>query len=161
MRTRTWLRPLGAALACAALAAGCEFSGRDPLSWSSGIDLQQDIADGQQYTFFQIQAPGPAHFGPGSISLQGANLKMNGATQPKTLTLGFQRHDVAFTESEFFEVHVPVRPNGRWKKKVPGFTGLNVNDLDIVEFYVKPEGGALPTGARIDGRYVYTPRSGS
>ena len=160
MREVAWLRLAGVALGCV-LAGGCEFGNKDPLSWSSGIDLQHDIADGQKYTFLQVQAPGPAQFQAGSIFLQGANLHLNGAPQPKTLTLGLERHDVRFTESEFYEVHVPVKPNGRWKKKVTDFGGLTVNQLDIVEFYVKPEGGMLPTGARVDGRYVYTPRSGS
>jgi hypothetical protein len=156
----SWLG-LAGVLVCAALGGGCEFLDRDPLSWSSGIDLQFNIPDGQKYTFLQIQAPGPARFRPGTIFLQGANLKMNGAPQPKTLNLGLERHDPGLTESEFYEFHVPVRPNGRWKKKVPNFGGLNVNTFDFVELYVRPEGAGLPTGARIDGRYVYTPRTGS
>ena len=151
---------VGIALGCAAL-GGCEFLAGDPLSWSSGIDLQFDIPDGQRHDFLQVVAPGPALFRPGSIFLQGANLEMNGAPQPKTLTVGLERHNLAFTESEFYEIHVPVKPNGRWKKKVNDFGGLTVNQNDIVEIYVRPEGGGLPTGAQINGRYVYTPRRGS
>src|SRR6476659_3797962 len=113
---------VGIALGCAAL-GGCEFLAGDPLSWSSGIDLQFDIPDGQRHDFLQVVAPGPALFRPGSIFLQGANLKMNGAPQPKTLTVGLERHDLAFTESEFYEIHVPVKPNGRWKKKVNDLGG--------------------------------------
>jgi len=86
MRRAPWLG-LAGALIGAALAADAN-SSTGTRCRRRRDRLQFNIADGQKYTFLQDPGPGPARFRPGTIFLQGANLKMNGAPQPKTAEPG-------------------------------------------------------------------------
>jgi hypothetical protein len=167
MGRTTWKRVAGVVVVALVVAFGCKFEPGKKVTWTSTIDTQFSIGDGEDRAIGYYHFNDAFEVNPGSVSLKlgyRAN-QTEGPSTPTNLTWRFSVYDSTFATMKF-QYDLPV--TGKMKQKGccaynvsfkgnADFPGWNVDAGDNLQWSVLPQGGFLPSGIALGIKYAYTP----
>lgn len=168
MTTATWKRVVLVLIGALVLPLGCKLDAGKKFTWSSTIDTEYDIGDGEDRQVGYWHFDDPFELTPGNVALK-FNYRVNqagSALAPDTLGLHFRVYDSTFSQMKF---EYQIDTAGKMKqagccayklsfKGADDFPGWNISAGDNLTWSVLPKGGSLPTGTSLGINYVYTTR---
>ena len=151
------------------LVLGCKFEPGKRVTWTSTVDTQFSIGDGEDRPIGYWHFEDAFEVNPGSVALK-LNYRADRTIAPSSptgLTWRLSVYDPTFQTMKFqydLDTTGKMKQSGCCNYKVSfkgsdgAFPGWNVDAGDNLVWSVLPHGGTLPSGVALGINYVYTPR---